>query len=247
MADERSPLLALIDAIEQLTPAQRRQLQRRLYASGIFVPDPLLTDQNRLQAAPALGDNFLRQQARFVRAEKPKAAVAPPPHSASPTAPSALVRPVQGQGTSPYRSPISGTIVMGTPSARPQESDPHLMPPLPGQAPERPIGLIVEQGTYILRWPGEAPHRVRLNFKTPVTEQEARYDTLIHVLEVVEKRLRDANAEAQGARLDIRSEDSLFVRQIRGEIPCEDASLQVRRNKVRDLLQPFGGWRLSQQ
>jgi hypothetical protein len=216
MADERSPLLALIDAIEQLTPAQRRQLQRRLYASGIFVPDPLLTDQNRLQAAPALGDNFLRQQARFVRAEKPKAAVAPPPHSASPTAPSALVRPVQGQGTSPYRSPISGTIVMGTPSARPQESDPHLMPPLPGQAPERPIGLIVEQGTYILRWPGE-------------------------------KRLRDANAEAQGARLDIRSEDSLFVRQIRGEIPCEDASLQVRRNKVRDLLQPFGGWRLSQQ
>ncbi len=250
MAEERSPLLALIDAIEQLTPAQRRQLQRRLYASGLFVPDPLLTDQNRLQAAPALGDNFLRQQARFVRAEKPKAAVAPPPSlplSPTPSSAPALGRSVQGQGKTPYRSPISGTIVMGTPGNRPQESDPHLMPPLPGQAPERPIGLIVEQGTYILRWPGEAPHRVRLNFKTPVTEQEARYDTLIHVLEVVEKRLRDAQAEAQSARLDIRSEDSLFVRQVRGEIPCEDASLQVRRNKVRDLLQPFGGWRLSQQ
>ena len=121
------------------------------------------------------------------------------------------------------------------------------MPPLPGQAPERPIGVIVEQGTFILRWPGEAPHRVRLNFKTQVTAQEALYDTLIHVIEVVERRLRDAQADPQSARLDIRSEDSLFVRQARGEIPCEDATLQARRHKLNELLQRFGGWRLSQQ
>lgn len=239
----------MIDAIAQLTPEQRRQLQRRLYASGLFVPETLLTDQNRLASAPALGDNFLRRQSRFVHADKTIAAD-PPPHLAARVRvlPSSTPQgPVQAPSASPYRSPISGTIVMGTPGNRPQEVDPHLMPPLPGQAPERPIGIIVEQGVYILRWPGEAPHRVRLNFKTPVTEQEALYDTLIHVLDVVEKRLIDTQADAQSARLDIRSEDTLFVRQARGEIPCEDASLQVRRNKVRDLFQRFGGWRLSQQ
>ena len=77
MADLPSPLFAIIDAIEQLTPTQRRQLQRRLYASGLFVPETLLTDQNRLASAPALGNNFLRRQSRFVHAEKQKG-LAPP-------------------------------------------------------------------------------------------------------------------------------------------------------------------------
>ena len=249
MADLPSPLFAIIDAIEQLTPTQRRQLQRRLYASGLFVPETLLTDQNRLASAPALGNNFLRRQSRFVHAEKQKG-LAPPPLAppAKPTSTSVTTSPaVQGRATPPYRSPVSGTIVMGAPENRHQEVDPHFMPPLPGQAPERPIGVIVEQGTFILRWPGEAPHRVRLNFKTQVTAQEALYDTLIHVIEVVERRLRDAQADPQSARLDIRSEDSLFVRQARGEIPCEDATLQARRHKLNELLQRFGGWRLSQQ
>ncbi len=249
MANPPSSLLAIIDEIEQLTPAQRRQLQRRLYAVGLFVPETLLTDQDRLASAPALGNEFLRRQARFVRAQNRKGLTHPPLTQTTKPEAAPVTPPLLGERgvIAPYRSPISGTIVMGAPENRPQEADPHLMPPLPGQAPERPIGVIVEQGSYILRWPGEAPHRVRLNFKTQVTAQEALYDTLIHVIEAVEKRLRDSQADLQSARLDIRSEDSLFVRQARGEIPCEDASLQARRNKMSTLLQHFGGWRLSQQ
>ncbi len=45
----------LIEAIRDLAPGQRRQLQKRLRASGLFVPETLLTDQNPLAVAPALG------------------------------------------------------------------------------------------------------------------------------------------------------------------------------------------------
>jgi len=237
MANRSAPLFAILEAIEELSPAQRRKLQRRLYASGLFVPETLLTDQNRLAAAPALGKSSLRRQSKLLHTEKPKGDAVLPP--SQPTAKNAAPL--------PYRSPVSGTMVLGAPESRAQEADPQFMLPLPGQAPERPIGVIVEQGTYILRWPGEAPHRVRLNFKTQVTAQEALYDTLIHVIEVVEKRLRDMQADPQSARLDLRSEDTLFVRQARGEIPCADATLHARHLKLRDLLQQFGGWRLSQQ
>ena len=246
MAEQFPSLLAIIDAIEQLTPSQRRQLQRRLYAGGLFVPDTLLTDQDRLAAAPALGENFLRQ-----REQNPS-----PPNSArhpqngqtgANAAVPILAKQNSTRSTEPpsYRSPISGTVVLGMPESSTQELDPHLMPPLPGQAPEQPIIMIVERGTFILRWPGESPQRARLNFNVQVTDQEARYDTLIRVIEIVQKRLSDISADAKSARLDIRSEDSLFIRQAKGEIPCDDVILRVRRNKVRELLQSFGGWRMS--
>jgi hypothetical protein len=148
----------------------------------------------------------------------------------------------------PYRSPISGKIVMGTPTAGSTSmADPHLMPPLPGQAPERPLILVIERGSYMLRWPGEAPQRVRLTFNAHITEQEALYDTLIGVLETVEQRLRDGKADPKTARLDMRSADLLFVQQLRDEIPCEDILLQVRRNHALKLLDHFQEWRVVHQ
>ena len=237
MADAPLSLLAIIDAIEQLTPGQRRRLQRRLYASGLFVPEVLLTDQNRLATAPALGGSFLEQRARRSHGEKPQR-VAPSfvsnaaPPKATPIDPNA-----------PYRSPVSGSVVLGTPKVEPQESDPHLMPPLPGQAPERPIGILVEAGSYVLRWPGESPHRVRLNFKTRVSEQEAYYDTLIHGLEVVERRLREGQADPQSARLDIRSDNEEFLRQAGSGGADLSPALQRVHRALNVQLQRFGGWR----
>ncbi|MEZ4620933.1 MAG: hypothetical protein R2867_36245 [Caldilineaceae bacterium] len=147
--------------------------------------------------------------------------------------------------SSSYRSPVSGTVVLGTPNGATPQLDPHLMPPLPGQAPEEPIAVIVDRGAFTLHWPGEAHQRARLNFSVQVTDQEALYDTLIRVIEIIQKRLTDAQADPKSARLDIRSGDALFIRQARGDIPCDDIILQVRRNKVRELLQHFGGWRMS--
>lgn len=137
---------------------------------------------------------------------------------------------------------------MGSPTnTESKASDPHLMPPLPGQAPERPLIVVIERGSYMLRWPGEAPQRVRLTFRAHVTEQEAFYDTLIGLLETVEQRLRDTKADPQTARLDIRCADLLFVQQVRGEIPCEDITLRVRRTHALKMLDHFAEWRIVHQ
>lgn len=245
MADGSLSLLAIIDAIEQLTPGQRRQLQRRLYAGGLFVPDILLTDQKRLATAPALGDNFLEQRARRSTAPIGKNETASKSASSSFVSKTAPRTTPSADPNAPYSSPISGTIVLGTPEVKVEESDPHLMPPLPGQAPERPIVIIIEPGSYTLRWPGEAPHRVRLNFKRQVSAHEAHYDTLIHLLDVVERRLRDSHADPQSARLDIRSDNEEFLRQARGEIPVQEITVQIRNKALQAQLGRFGNWRFS--
>lgn len=294
---------AIVDAVAQLTPSQRRQLQRQLHATGLFVAETLLTDQQRLVAAPALGDAFLQRQttamttkpqsstpatgrSSFVEPEptaptkhtpRSDARSAPAPTSSGENAkrqtrpsiaesllsaiPPATIAPApvekrpydltnsnRSKRSASYRSPISGKVVVGTPEhVEPQMPDPHLMPPLPGQAPERPLILVIERGSYMLRWPSEPPQRVRLTFKEHVTEQEALYDTLIAVLETVEQRLRDTKADPGTARLDIRSADRLFVQQVRGEIPCEDHSLQMRRAHALNKLKRFEEWRLVYQ
>lgn len=324
---------AIVDAVAQLTPGQRRQLQRRLQLNGLFVPETLLTDQQRLTSAPALGttlpahyslppatdplvnirtgasgrsqnnakSSFVAPQADEVPSDNqtvplrdtatsisqptdspqkenngqatrstqssPQKSTANTPNRTETNTPfralpSVEIKPApvekrpyfaasstgKRSKAAPYRSPISGKIVVGTPeSGSAKEPDPHLMPPLPGQAPEQPLILVIERGSYMLRWPGEAPQRVRLTFKTQVTEQEAYYDTLIGLLETVEQRLRDLKAEIDTARLDIRSADRLFVQQMLGQIPCEDIMLQVRRNHALELLKRFEEWRLVHQ
>lgn len=297
---------AIVDAVAQLTPSQRRQLQRQLHATGLFGAETLLTDQQRLLSAPALGDALLQRRtaatagdpqpsipakgrSSFVEPQPPApikrttqsgrrstsstssttanaedASVvshpsaaesllsAIPPATIAPAPvekrPYDLTNPNRAKKSAPYRSPISGKVVVGTPEhVEAQAPDPHLMPPLPGQAPERPLILVVERGSYMLRWPSESPQRVRLTFKEHVTEQEALYDTLIAVLETVEQRLRDTKADPATARLDIRSADRLFVQQVRGEIPCEDHSLQMRRTHALKKLKRFAEARLSYQ
>ncbi|MEZ4863942.1 MAG: reverse transcriptase-like protein [Caldilineaceae bacterium] len=252
-------ILALVDAIAQLSPAQRRSLQRRLYASGLFVPELLLTDQDRLHVAPALGEAYQpprhplpptatgfvppsvdRTQSTVVKATP---ATTPPTQAEPPHRPDGN-----------YRSPVSGKVVVGAPSA-PRATDPHLMPPLPGQAPEQPIGIIFDggskgnpgrgYGSYALRWPGEPQQVVRLQFGNHVTNNEAEYDTLITALEAVSKRLRDGGADLATARLEIRGDSLLVVNQVRGEWQCKEARLQLRRDRVRSLLKPFGDWHLT--
>lgn len=229
-------ILDLIDEIEALTPAQRRQLQRRLYASGLFVPETLSSDQNRLAVAPALGERVQASRAIHVR---------PVPLVATP-APAVKAD---------YRTPVSGKIVVGAPTTQQAEPDPHLMPPLPGQAPEQPIGIVFDggsrgnpgqgYGSYALRWPGEQQQVVRLRFGNQATNNEAEYDTLLTALEAILKRLRDAGADPKTARLDIRGDSLLVINQVQGIWQCKEARLQSRCQKARTLLQQFGEWRLQ--
>jgi ribonuclease HI len=246
-------LEALVAAIERLSPAQRRQLQRRLRVSGLFVPESAITDQDRLRVAPALG--------RGAQANRPQPTA---PLRPSPLLPPQHPPPARGEpneddakpvvGATAYRSPVSGKVVVGEPDNTPGVNDPHAMAPLPGQAPEKPIQIIFDggskgnpgqgYGSYALHWPGAQPQVVRLRFGNQVTNNEAEYDTLIAALEAVLNRLRDHGADPATARLDLRGDSLLVVNQVQGQWKIKEERLRTRAERVRQLLAQFGPWRL---
>src|SRR5688572_4650651 len=75
---EEADLKALAEAIQQLTPAQRRRLIRRLRTSGLLETDELLTDRDRMQVAPALGMHARRKLRRIVQKGRPSGPVLVP-------------------------------------------------------------------------------------------------------------------------------------------------------------------------
>ena len=235
---------AITEAIQQLTPAQRRQLQRRLRVSGLFVPEMSITDQQRLRLAPALGTSRPAHRPAQTQAEETQPMLA----SAPPEQP-------DRDNVARYHSPVSGKVVLNNPEAGNQPDDPHRMSPLPGQAPEEPIEIIFDggsrgnpgfgYGSYALRWPGMPEQIVKLRFGNHVTNNEAEYDTLIAALEAVLRRLQDQGAAPATARLDIRGDSLLVINQVLGKWQCKEEKLQARRDRVRQLLQRFGPWRLT--
>lgn len=239
---EREPSLASIfAAIEQLTPGDRRRLARRLRVSGLAAPDELLTDRNRLQIAPALGLRYRKLLRRVAPRSAPSRFVPPERPAETPAL------------DEPYRSPVSGKVVVGAPDAD-APLEPHAMAPLPGQAPEQPIVVIFDggsrgnpgqgYGSYALRWPGQPQQIVQLRFGDRVTNNEAEYDTLIAALEAILKKLRDSGASPSTARVEVRGDSLLVVNQVLGAWEVKDARMQVRRDRVRELLDQFGHWQL---
>lgn len=247
---------AIIAAIQQLSPGQRRRLQRRLRVSGLFVPEAAITDQDRLRVAPALG----------LRA-RPSATVARPPQPSPPwtSERAGSVEPPKTDGLIPsaalaadgaatYRSPVSGKVVVGGPHDASADSAPQMMLPLPGQAPEQPIQLVFDggskgnpgkgYGSYQLLWPGLQPQVVRLQFGNHVTNNEAEYDTLIAALAAVLKRLQEQGADPATAQLDVRGDSLLVVNQVLGKWQVKEERLRVRCQHVRQLLTRFGRWQL---
>ncbi len=168
--DEPAAQAEIIAAIEQLTPAQRRALQRRLHAQGLFVAEDLLSDQNRLKVAPAVRDPGLpgaaqaRRPSLFdVQTESSPAQTpaAPPPVEPPPVEPPARgrgdksspepqvdLRPIADPSAEILRSvaaPAAGRVVIGAP--RPPAATPSAMAPLPGQAPEGAITIVFDGGS----------------------------------------------------------------------------------------------------
>ena len=250
--DEEAMLTALAEAIQQLSPEQRRRLMRRLRTSGLLESDELLTDREPLRVALSLG---VDAQARVRRASQKSRASGPKLVPANPPAES------RSQSThlvtaksEPYRSAVSGKVVKGAPTKNAQ-LEPHEMAALPGQAPEKPIVVIFDggsrgnpgqgYGSYALRWPGQSQQIVQLRFGDRVTNNEAEYDTLIAALEAIVQRLRDAGAAISSAKVEIRGDSLLVVNQVKGLWKAKEARLEVRRDRVRELLEPFGAWKLT--
>lgn len=243
---EEATLQALAEAIQQLTPSQRRRLMRRLRTSGLLEIDEPLTDRDRMQIAPALGLQARRKVRRVAQKGRPSGPVLVP---ANPP------REEQNDGASaePYRSAVSGKVVVGSPSST-VPLEPHAMAPLPGQAPEQPIVVIFDggsrgnpgqgYGSYALRWPGQPQQIVQLRFGDRVTNNEAEYDTLIAALEAILQRLEDSQAALNTAKVEIRGDSLLVINQVKGEWEVKEQRLQVRRDRVRKLLEAFGTWKL---
>jgi ribonuclease HI len=246
--DEDPKLTALAEAIQRLTPVERRQLLRRLRTSGVLDADELLTDRDRLRVAPALGLQARRRVRRAM--QKPSRPAGPVLVPANPPE----EKPSLVGKSEPYRSAVSGKVVRGAP-VNDVPLEPHEMAPLPGQAPEQPIVVIFDggsrgnpgqgYGSYALRWPGQPQQIVQLRFGDRVTNNEAEYDTLIAALETIVQRLEDIGAAINTAKVAIRGDSLLVVNQVKGLWEAKEPRLQVRRDRVRELLDMFGAWQLT--
>ena len=274
MASERE-LEQIVELVRRLAPQERRQLLQRLRVSGLLPAETAGTDQNRLTKATALGKRgstpaaggpapgTSAKSATKTSTQRGQAGQLPP--SSQPSnqpQPKDADRP--GSGVSaplPLRFAgvndaqgrrAGGKVVIGVPAEK--DSDPHAMPPLPGQAPEQPIGIIFDggskgnpgigYGSYALRWPGQAQQIVQLQFGDGVTNNEAEYDTLAAALEAVLKRLREFKADPMTARVEIRGDSQLVINQVLGEWKCTEDRMRQRRDRVRTLLREFGSWEI---
>ncbi len=233
----------IVRAIERMAPEQRRQLQRRLHATGLFAGDDLLTDQQKLAVAPSVAQ-------RAKAAVPPPADAAPPPANAEPARREAVPLPLRV----PAPPAAGGKAVVGGPEPVAADAA-QTMAPLPGLAPEQPIQIIFDggsrgnpgegYGSYQMRWPGAPPQVVRLRFGDGVTNNEAEYDTLLAALDAILKRLEENRADPKTARVDVRGDSMLVIKQVLGEWKCKDPRMEARRNQVRARLSRFGGWTLA--
>ena len=245
-ATQQSDIEQIVEMVRLLSPAQRRLLQRRLQVSGLWDNETLLTDQNRLRIAPALGGQF------------PVAPVASPASHSSTfeSPPPAPGRPVTAMEAE-YHSPIRGHLIVAASSGEAETTaapDPHHMMPLPGQAPEQPIQIVFDggsqgnpgrgYGSFAIDWPGQPQQIIRPQFGDNVTNNEDEYDTLIAALETVLRKLSDQGIVANSAKVQIRGDSLLVINQVLDKWKCNEDRLRVRRDRARSLLSRFGASQL---
>ncbi len=247
----------ILAQIEALSPNDRRRLQRRLHATGIFVPEELLSDRSKLERATSVR---MRSAENAQQATSQGSALAP----AEKTPQKSLRRTEDVADTppTPTRNFISaaprnggGKVVIGSPKPAQQQENPHQMAPLPGQPPQGAIAIVFDggsrgnpgegYGSYQIRWPGNPPQVVRLNFGSNYTNNEAEYDTLTAAIESVIKRLKDMKVDANLVRLEMRGDSLLVVNQVTGVWKVKDARMEMRRDRIRALLRHFAGWTLT--
>ncbi len=228
----------LVSQIEDLSPGQRRLLLRQMKAMGLLEAEELLSDRNPLPIALAVQPNNLKSPREILTSELGEQA---PP------------RPAERTRFSPYRPPVSGRAVLGSPTE--DGETPLEVAPLPGVAPTKPIRIVFDggsrgnpgegYGSFAMEWPGIPREIVQLKFGDRVTNNEAEYDTLIAALEAIRDRLVEQQIDPKTTSLSIWGDSLLVCNQVKGEWKCKEPRLQVRLNRVLSLLGNFGNPELS--
>jgi ribonuclease HI len=88
---------------------------------------------------------------------------------------------------------------------------------------------------------GDLPPRiVRLDFGSPITNNEAEYLALINALEDAAATLRGQKMDPRHARLEVRGDSQLVLKQLGGQWKVKMPHLQPLRDRGRSLLDQFG-------
>ncbi len=213
-------------------------LFRQLKAMGLIEAEDLLSDRDPLRIALSVPrKNLAPTRNRDVR-DRP-----------GPSPPKPAVRPRAAAPT-----PSDGGSAVAGPEDRQRGGQP-VPTSSQDQAPEYPISIVFDggsrgnpgegYGSFALDWPGYPREVVQRTFGDQATNNEAEYDTLIAALEAVLDRMEELQIRSESATLSIWGDSLLVCNQVRGEWACKESRLQVRLEKVRDLLSVFGQWELN--
>ncbi len=88
---------------------------------------------------------------------------------------------------------------------------------------------------------------VRLSFDRPMTNNEAEYETMIAALSDLIGRIERAHRSPDQFTVAIEGDSQLVIRQVLGTWKARDERMRAYRDRVRALLDRFGGYRLRQR
>jgi ribonuclease HI len=102
-------------------------------------------------------------------------------------------------------------------------------------------------GSFRLTFEGEPPQLVRMDFGSPVTNNEAEYRALIGGLDHALRELRARGVDPKAARVQVRGDSQLVLRQVGGEWKVKMPHLQPLRAQAAELVAQFGTVALTWQ
>ncbi len=88
---------------------------------------------------------------------------------------------------------------------------------------------------------------VRLDFGRAMTNNEAEYETLIAGLQALIERIEAASRAPGDFTVEVRGDSALVIHQVQGDWKTKDERMRLLRNRVRELLARFKGYRLALQ
>jgi len=100
-------------------------------------------------------------------------------------------------------------------------------------------------GSYCLTRAADGPgDLMRLDFGREMTGNEAEYRCLIAALEGLLARVEAAGQDVGALTVEVRGDSALVIHQVEGTWRARDDRMRVLRNRVRELLARFRGYRL---
>ncbi len=99
-------------------------------------------------------------------------------------------------------------------------------------------------GSYVFQLPDGGRGLIEVDFQRRMTNNEAEYYTLIEALENILELLRRKNEDPAGFAVEIRGDSALVLSQVSGAWKARDPRMRSLRDRVRELLNQFGEYRL---